>query len=532
MEASPSQQAVSGTRCLPVLLGETPDRVGSHAPAVLAAQLFGSWPSGSLRDYYQQVSYGQFHLDGEVYGWFPLARDAAYYEGSVGCYGLCMYPGCAGGFVRELVAAADAAGIDWGRYDNDGPDGLPNSGDDDGYVDVVLVVHSGRGGECGAGNNIWSHSFFLAGWGIQPYTTRSVRTGGGRIRIDDYIIQPEISCRGGLIEIGVFCHEYGHALGLPDLHATTGAGAGIGCWGLMGTGCWGGDGLTPAQPVQMCAWSKSVLGWVEPEVVACDEVRDLTAVELAPSVLKIWSQGCPGPEYFLVENRQQTASDVRLPAAGLSIWHIDERIIQAGWPTNEVNGGPVYGVALEQADGWDNLSAGHNQGDAGDPWAAGADGSSFSGTTCPNSHDNGGKPTQVLLTDISCAGLMMSARISVGVGTLDTEPPQVVVLSPRDGENLALGTQAPIRWQATDDVAAQEVAILLTNPSAGRLTVTIYNLLGRRVRTLLDADMPAGSESVCWDGTDGSGRRAAAGAYYIQATRGSERALVRAALLK
>ena len=46
--------------------------------------------------------------------------------------------------------------IDWGLYDNDGPDGMPNSGDDDGFVDVLSVLHPQRGGECGGpGGGEW-----------------------------------------------------------------------------------------------------------------------------------------------------------------------------------------------------------------------------------------------------------------------------------------------------------------------------------------------------------------------------------------
>ena len=134
----------------------------------------------------------------------------------------------------STVAANDAA-VNFGQYDNDGPDGLPNSGDDDGFVDFVAFVHPERGAECGTNGNIWSHRFSLSGWlaaygeGTGLYTTNDARTGGGFIKVDDYTIQPVLNCNNfSLIDIGVFCHEFGHAFGLPDLYDTDGGSQGVG----------------------------------------------------------------------------------------------------------------------------------------------------------------------------------------------------------------------------------------------------------------------------------------------------------------
>jgi M6 family metalloprotease-like protein len=391
-----------------------------------------------------------------------LPHDAAYYEGASGCYGLCSYPNCAGGFVRDLVAAADAAGLDWGLYDNDGPDGVPNSGDDDGTVDAVIIVHSGTGAECGGNTHIWSHSFYLRGWGIPAYQTQTPRAGGGRILVDDYIIQPEQSCWSGMIEIGVFCHEYGHALGLPDLYDTGGEGEGIGRWGLMSSGSWGSDGSSPERPVQFCAWSKCYLGWLTPVVVRADGVQELPAVELSASVLQLWSGGSPGAEYFLVENRQKLLNDAGLPAAGLNIWHIDESIIADGWFANTVNAGAVYGVALEQADGLDQLRTGANRGDAGDPWPGSLGRTSWHGTSSPDSRSNDGTPTGVAVQEISPSASTMTARIAIGVPEADATAPLVSLLAPNGGESWAVGECRTISWQATDENGVVAVDLLVS----------------------------------------------------------------------
>jgi hypothetical protein len=89
-------------------------------------------------------------------------------------------------------------------------------------------------------------------------------------------------------------------------------------------------------------------------------------------------------EYFLLENRQQfnQGYDQYLPGSGLLIWHVDEQM----WSVNGGNDNNLectsfpsphcwgtcwtshFLVALEQADGWDNLERGTNRGDASDPF--------------------------------------------------------------------------------------------------------------------------------------------------------------------
>ena len=118
--------------------------------------------------------------------------------------------------VAEYVRQADAAGVDFSLFDNDGPDGVPSSGDDDGVVDALVVMHAGTGAEgsfdplLGA-DAIWSHKSDMA----DPYiVSRIGYTEADSVRIGPYDMDPEIG------EVGVYAHEYGHILGLPDLYRT------------------------------------------------------------------------------------------------------------------------------------------------------------------------------------------------------------------------------------------------------------------------------------------------------------------------
>jgi len=59
--------------------------------------------------------------------------------------------------------------------------------------------------------------------------------------------------------------------------------------------------------------------------------------------------------------------------------------------------------------------------------------------------------------------------------------------------------------------------------SAPAVTVlTIHNILGQRVATLIDGPQPAGGHSLVWDATDDRGRSLATGVYYCRLQAGSE----------
>jgi len=259
LSGRPMETAVTGTAQVPLFVVKFSNTGADPYPSGnLQTELFdGPWPTGTMSEYYDEISYGNFALDGTVYNWFTLPNIDTYYEGTENGLGSDSKVGA---LILSTLNNWDPS-VNFAQYDNDGPDGVPNSGDDDGYVDFVSFVHPEIGGECG-NTNIWSHRWVVTGWPefSSPYTTNDARYGGGYIRIYDYTIQPALSCSGTMIEIGVFCHEFGHAFGLPDLYDTNGGSAGIGHWGVMGSGSWN----KPASPAHMCAWSKAQLGWIIP----------------------------------------------------------------------------------------------------------------------------------------------------------------------------------------------------------------------------------------------------------------------------
>jgi len=402
---------------LPILLGQFADSTGSFSTQDFQNLLFDNNPTGTLTQYYNEVSYGQFSVTGTVYGWFTADQGQAYYASNNN--GLnSNYPQNAKGFVRNIVEKADAT-VDFSQFDNDGPDGIPNSGDDDGYVDAVGIVVAGAGPDWYPGNdNIWPHMSSLGG---NEYTTNDAANGGGNIKISTFFVVPEEAGGGsgwGVIRpIGVFVHEFGHVLGLPDLYDRDGSSNGIGEWGLMASGSWGGDGSHTEKPAHMTAWSKIQLGWITPTILTTD-VNGLAIkqAETNPEAYLLWEDGYEWSRYFLLENRQKVGFDQYLNGDGLLIYHVDENM---RWGKVAYSSGPVNNdethklVDLEEADGLAHLDNKVNRGDAGDPFPGTSNNRAFTDVTSPNSKDYDGNSTGVAVTNISNSGATMTADVVV-----------------------------------------------------------------------------------------------------------------------
>jgi M6 family metalloprotease-like protein len=390
LAASPllRQTAVTGRRQIPVLMALF---ANTEAPpydvANLQRELFdGPWPTGTMTSYYEEVSNGKFSVGGTVYPWKKLAQDDAFYAGSEpDCFGMCD-SAKVGDLIQELVAANDED-IDFSQYDNDGPDGLPNSGDDDGYVDFIAIVHPEKGGECEDSQNIWSHRYAVSYLLGVPVETNDMGISGMPILIDDYTIQPALACNDDkMVAIGVFAHEFGHAFGLPDLYDTDrsdGLTYGAGLWCLMAYGGYGGELQTPSH---MSAWAKEYLGWT----VSTDLTENVKNLEVKPSGdgNGVYRIDLSVDEYYLLDYMRQRGFDTSLPGEGLLVWRIKNSIIVPGMANNSVNAkNDNRGVTVIEADGSTDLDhmEGGNRGDPGDLYPGPADKKVFDSSTTPSS---------------------------------------------------------------------------------------------------------------------------------------------------
>jgi hypothetical protein len=407
------------TRWLPVVLVdfEQPEGRFRHPASAYSALLFGD-PNApdaagriTMRSYFLENSQGLLDLRGRVLGWYRAPGRAADYPfQSIAALAGVFVPGRPGGPIAGAGAAAEKPAafgqllefaltaadpeVDFGLFDNDGPDGRPNSGDDDGAVDTVIFLWNGLGAECGGAETapILSHQFrydsSTLGHKDRPFRTRAVRRDAlGEARLDpdgteqhivvrDYIFQAGLSCgspggpddkkagpgdkRAGpgggqvqppkLIEIGRLCHLYSHGLGLPDLHDRTPKerpdSSGVGVYCLMGYGMDGGDRAHPhpERPVALSAWCKSFLGWADVVTIEKSGTYEFQPVPENNRVYRIAVPGTDGLEYFLIEYRSKdwtdpvaarTNWDADLPGSGLLVWHVDERVGSdlVSWPS-------------------------------------------------------------------------------------------------------------------------------------------------------------------------------------------------------
>ena len=369
---------------------------------------------GSMRDFFLEDSYGSYWVQGSVFGWFTQPT-----------YNPDMW-------FTDFFAAADPY-IDYSQYDRDG----------DGYVDALWIFHAGPGQEeTHDPNQIWSYAV----WGLDYMTDDGVI-------IDRYACNPEEHSNGSIISIRIPAHEGTHVLGIPDLYdydskldtvtyytPNDANDHPVNDWCVMG---YAGYNImsygTRQDPGHHCAWTKTQLGFVTPEVLSQSKHRiEIPEVETNPVVYKIVRPGNPY-EYFLLENRNTMSSakfdhlDSDFSAywhwftqgqnqkdPGLLILHVDDGI-------SDNDGRPYwahYMVAVEDAGydpatPWDGVNEFSNEWypyemQISAPFAAEDAGqASFSPNSVPSSNWYG-QSSGIWITNISESGPVMTFDLGFG----------------------------------------------------------------------------------------------------------------------
>lgn len=284
--------------------------------------------TGSCRDYFRDNSMGQFSPEFDVYGPVTLSKRRSYYGGN-DMNGNDKNPGM---MVVEAVKELDPD-VDFSQYDTDG----------DGYVDNVYIFYAGTGeGTSNESDAVWSHSDDLS--------LRGLMFEVDGVKINHYACSNEWES-GQPVGIGVFTHEFGHVLGLPDLYhtqlSTTEYTPNV--YSVMDYGLYNNLGRTPTG---YSIYERNAMGWMDLEVIdspancRLDDIKESNHGYIIPTERE--------NEFFLFENRQQTGWDTYIPGHGMLVWHID--FDKTVFSNNRVNNDASHlYVDIEEAAGYNSI---------------------------------------------------------------------------------------------------------------------------------------------------------------------------------
>ncbi|MCL2481711.1 MAG: M6 family metalloprotease domain-containing protein [Spirochaetaceae bacterium] len=296
----------------------------------------------TMKKYWEDMSRGNLILNFDIVGPVRVSKGWQYYGRNR--QGFDSFPGQ---FVGEAVRLAYSEGYvtDFSKYANLKP----------GIVDTVIIVHAGQGEEIpGVSKDaIWSHSWTLN-------AARSNGDGNGAISLGEalinrYTIQPEYNFTPGDAAIGVFCHEFAHVLGLPDLYDTSYETHGVGRWSLMSAGSWGSSGGLGEDPAPLLAWERDYIGgddWViiKPVTTTSITIEDIEANSKTAYKIPLSPDES---QYFLLERKTSASGEGKkyVPADGILITHINKKIIAEYIGPNTINEGRnrVHGINIVEA---------------------------------------------------------------------------------------------------------------------------------------------------------------------------------------
>lgn len=269
-------------------------------------QLKKAW-FGVVATYYHETSYDKLTIQGDVYGWYKLPYPKAHY-----------------GKNCKAINDADCSGLDQSyQIANEIIPQVQNDVNFSNY-DYYVFVHSGPGQETsGDRNDVWSVTYMSGVW-IRTNTKTLTR----------FNIIPEIESKGSA-PYGVWCLEFGHNLGLPDLYNTNNHKTILGPWELMDKGSFNGN-PPGSSPAHMTAWPKIQLGFINGSMLATAYPTVTSTFTLDPTeitstnihAVKIWlTVAANQSQYYLVEVRTKTGFDSALPAEGVLITYVDETLV-------------------------------------------------------------------------------------------------------------------------------------------------------------------------------------------------------------
>ena len=282
----------------------------------------------SVAKYFKDMSFGKFEPEFEVYGPVNLGKPLATYGAGYSSQekmGLLLTDAC---------TAVDNE-VDFTQYDSN----------DDGNIDLIYIIYAGFSQSI-AGNStdcIHPKSGYLSlaksfdGMDVKRYGVNNELNGTPADQADGPIING----------IGLFCHEFSHCMGLPDLYPKSGSIAeacinqNMDYWSLMDAGEYTGNGY---RPTAYTAWERERLGWMEIGTLTGPSNVELKSLDEGGAAFRIYNdKDETGHEYYIVENVQNNGWNKKLFGNGLMVTHVDYLSSQfslGGCKVNNTEGHP------------------------------------------------------------------------------------------------------------------------------------------------------------------------------------------------
>lgn len=282
----------------------------------------------SVAKYFKDMSFGKFEPEFEVFGPVNLGKPLATYGSGYSSQekmGLLLTDAC--------TAVDDE--VDFTQYDSN----------DDGNIDLIYIIYAGFSQSI-AGNStdcIHPKSGYLSlaksfdGMDVKRYGVNNELNG-----------TPADQANGPIINgIGLFCHEFSHCMGLPDLYPKSGSIAeacinqNMDYWSLMDAGEYTANGY---RPTAYTAWERERLGWMEIGTLTGPSNVELKSLDEGGAAFRIYNdKDETGHEYYIVENVQNNGWNKNLFGNGLMVTHVDYLSSQfslGGCKVNNTEGHP------------------------------------------------------------------------------------------------------------------------------------------------------------------------------------------------
>ena len=298
----------------------------------------------SVKQYFSDMSNGQFVPNFKVVGPVTLPNSLKYYGADNGDSRDINYTQ----FVTD--ACAEAAKIS--SFDDPALDS-----DNDGTIDLVSIIYAGFGQNNGAMTDaLWAKMSFR---NVGEFNGKNVNLNMivHELNANEKQLKTVNPASNGsfsvpqIAGVGVFCHEFSHTLGLPDLYATVpSANINNQCmeyWSLMD----GGEYVHNSYyPTAYTAWEREVMGWQTPQLLNADGTYTLKAYANGGEAYKL-QNSASDTDYLLFENIQKQGWNQYLSGHGLLVYriHANPTTLSATRPLNNVAGEP--GVTVVPADG-------------------------------------------------------------------------------------------------------------------------------------------------------------------------------------